>query len=101
MVELALQPVETSLPQRRRELRFPCDPIPALLKTATGHHAAWVLDISYSGVRLELQISLTVATEVTIYFGSTIAAGEVRYCNPASPDTWHAGLQVQDVRNTA
>jgi hypothetical protein len=59
------------------------------------------MDISRSGVRLEVAISLPSSSEVTVFFNNIVATGEVRYCRPNATGTFDVGIQLQDVITTA
>lgn len=83
--------------ERRREPRFPCKATEAQLQFGSVSMPARVLDISRSGVRLELGVGLPVACEVTLAFDTYIVAGHVRYCRPNSDESFDIGLQLEDV----
>src|SRR5260370_4845916 len=87
--------------ERRSEPRLPCDAIPAQILTESGSIPAKVMDISRSGIRLEVETLLPVCTEATVYFNNIIAVVEVRYCRPNRNESFDAALQIQDVINTA
>ena len=85
---------------RRSEPRFPCDAIPARIRTESGAISARIMDISRSGIRLELPVCLPVPCDVTVCFNNVVVAGEIRYCRPNPDNSFAAGLQIQDVINT-
>jgi hypothetical protein len=86
---------------RRREPRFSCDAIPARVQTDAGSIPARVVNISTSGVRLEVMTALPVLSEATVSFNNIVAAGEVRYCQANRDESFDVGLQIQDVIHTA
>jgi hypothetical protein len=89
-----------SLPEfgeRRREPRFPCDAIPARVRTDLGLLPAHVMDIARSGVRLEVATSLLLSSEVTLFFNDIVAAGEIRYCRRNPTGSFDVGIQLQDL----
>jgi len=57
---------------------------------------AEVLDISTTGIQLRLGAYLIVGSDITIYFGRTVARGEVRYCRRNTANSFDAGLQLAD-----
>jgi hypothetical protein len=87
--------------QRRREPRFPSDPVPATIQTTSGTHLGRVLDISRSGMRLELPVALPPLAEITVRFGTTLAAGEVRYCHQEEPAIFRIGLRTTEATRIA
>ena len=62
--------------------------------------AAYVLDISTSGIRVRVNFFLATGTEATLHFNNTIATGHVRYCRSNQDDSFDAGLQLVDVLTT-
>ncbi len=87
--------------ERRREQRIPSDAVPARLQDETSiSMPAHVLDVSISGIRVRVDCVLPVGSEATVYFGSTIAVGQVRFCRRNRDDSFEAGLQISDVLNT-
>ena len=90
-----------SFNERRREPRFPCEAIPARVQTDSGSISAHAMDISRSGIRLEVATSLTSPSEVTIYFNNIVAVGEVRYCRRNPKGLFDVGIQLQDVITSA
>jgi hypothetical protein len=55
------------------------------------------VDISISGLRLNLDSSPKVGAMVTIWFNSTIASGETRYCLPRQDGSFDVGIRLLDV----
>ena len=55
-----------------------------------------VLDVSRSGLRLQLPVSIARATHLKVKMRNTVIFGEVRYCRRASVG-YHAGILIQDV----
>jgi hypothetical protein len=86
--------------ERRSEPRRPCDAIPASIRTDSGSLPAMVMDISRSGIRLEVETPLPVCSEITVYFNSIVAVAEVRYCRSNRNGSFDAGLRIQDVINS-
>jgi hypothetical protein len=84
---------------RRREPRYPRnDPAEfRVLSSDSGTLPATVLDISRSGLRVELPspVAKGASVEVTLP-KEVIIFGEVRYCR-AAEGTYHAGISIQDV----
>ena len=85
--------------EKRREPRYPCNDAVAVrvLSIGTRHYPATVLDVSRSGVRLELYIPIAKGSEVEITARSqAVIFGEIRYCRRAG-DSFHAGVLIRDV----
>ena len=64
--------------------------------------SARVVDISTSGLRLNLDLSsrvdtLKVGSVVTVWFNNTVASGETRYCLPRQDGSFDIGLRLFDV----
>ena len=85
--------------EKRREPRYPCnDPVKVrVLSTRGPRFAATVLDVSRSGLRLELATPIAKGSEVEVTVrGNVIIFGEIRYCRRTS-DIFHAGILIRDV----
>ena len=87
--------------ERRREPRRVCEDIAAEVRTESGSFTARIMDISRSGLRVEVRERLEVDSEVTVYFNNMVAACEVRYCAPNENGAFNAGLRMQDVMRSA
>jgi hypothetical protein len=90
---------QSSFVDRRREQRFPLDLIPAQVQSdedPTAIHAR-IVDISTSGLRLNLDSSSKVGSVMTVWFNDTIASGETRYCLPRQDGSFDVGLRLLDV----
>jgi hypothetical protein len=83
--------------ERRREPRFTCDPIAAKLQMGSVSMPARVMDISRSGIRVEMAFCPPISCEVTLSFDGYIVAGHVRYSRPNSNQAFDVGLQLEDV----
>jgi hypothetical protein len=59
------------------------------------------MDISRSGIRIEVATSLLSPSEVTIYFKNIVAAGQIRYCRRNPKGLFDVGIQLQDVITSA
>jgi len=86
------------VPERRREARYPTqDPakVDVHYENISGM-AATVLDVSRSGLRLELPQSISRGMQITISLSSQLViTGEVRYCRRAG-NGFQAGILVQN-----
>lgn len=81
----------------RKEPRYPThDSVDVYLLPRTERRIrAQVLDISLSGLQLELSTSIPVGAKVEVFAqGQFAALGEVRYCR-GSGDFFYAGMQIQ------
>jgi PilZ domain len=81
---------------RRSEVRTPAD-IPAMLRVAdsVAPIPVRVLDVSASGLGLELPTALSVGTFVQIELETGTVAGEIRHCAIAS-DKFRAGIRMRE-----
>jgi len=93
------QPGANGFVDRRREQRSRADFIPARVQTDEDSTAiiARVVDISTSGLRLNLDSSSKVGSVVTVWFNNTVASGETRYCLPRQDGSFDIGLRLLDV----
>jgi c-di-GMP-binding flagellar brake protein YcgR len=84
---------------RRREQRVPLDLIPAQVQSDEDSTAirARIVDISTSGLRLNLDSPSKVGSVVTVRFNNTVASGETRYCLPRQDGSFDIGLRLLDV----
>ncbi len=85
--------------EKRREVRYPCSD-PAELRVAKGDGTVFpakLLDISRTGLRLELGVSLQVHAEVVITLHKqAVLFGTVRHCREVNGG-FSAGIQISDV----
>jgi hypothetical protein len=82
----------------RTERRLPVD-LPATLEYPGAHGrpvAARVIDISQSGLGLELPILIPAGTLVLIDLGYGIAFGEIRHCAKKTSHVYRAGFQLDE-----
>jgi PilZ domain-containing protein len=78
---------------------FPChDPVEIrVISEGVSRFPGTVLDVSRSGLRLELATSLTKGSEVEVSVrGHVLIFGEVRYCHRTG-DSVHAGILIREV----
>ena len=91
-------PTEQSLADQRREARYATnDPAEIQILPVTGQRLpATVLDVSRSGLRIELVPPLARGLQVEVKMpGKLVIFGEVRYCRRAG-QFHHAGILIQD-----
>ncbi len=91
-------PSEAQGLERRMEARYPTRDA-AELELLPGPNPSIcgiVLDISRSGLRVALPVTVAKATHLKIKLSSTVILGEVRYCRPVKGG-FHAGILIQDV----
>lgn len=84
--------------EKRREARFPTnDPaevqIPAI---DVSRRPATVLNVSRSGMRLELHRPVSRGVEIKITLTGLVLFGEVRYCRRTG-DVYHAGVLIRNM----
>jgi hypothetical protein len=87
--------------ERRTEPRFASGPITVRVLSGIYSVPGQLLDISKSGMRLRVSIPMMERAEATISFSNIVAAGEVRYCQPAGDKSFDIGILLQDVLHTA
>jgi len=84
---------------RRREARHPCNE-PAEVRILSGDSeplVGRVLDVSRSGLRLEIARALITDVAIQVVLPKeAIVFGRVRYCRPAG-EGFHAGVYIDDV----
>src|SRR5579863_8254783 len=69
---------------RRREMRFQCDPANVVLDI-TGHREpveGQIVEVSKSGLQLRLDTSVPAGEAVRVTRASMIINGQIRYCRP-------------------
>ena len=92
------QPSEPSAPERRREPRYPCnDPVVVRILPGDGSRIpATLIDVSKSGLRLQITQALIKGAEIEIVLSKQIAIfGKVRHCRRVG-DAFHAGILIQE-----
>ncbi|HEX6894588.1 MAG TPA: PilZ domain-containing protein [Bryobacteraceae bacterium] len=89
----------TTLADRRREARYPCNKA-VQVRNLTQNEArlsARIIEISRSGLRLELPAPVTKGSQVEILMSKEVAIfGKVRHCR-AVGEKYHAGVQIEEV----
>jgi len=88
------------IPEKRKEARYPTDD-PAEIRILPSDGDSWpatVIDISRSGLRLELQRRLVrgMRIEIVIMPRKLTIYGQIRYCR-RSDENFHVGVLVQDM----
>lgn len=85
--------------EKRREARYPTND-PAKLEVINGATKALpstVLDVSRSGLRLKLEVTVNRGAEVKITLQRNVVIfGQIRYCRPFE-DGYEAGVLIQDM----
>ena len=84
--------------EKRKEARYPANDVVEFRVLPDGHLLrATIIDVSRSGLRLELEAALTKHLTIEIFTASKLTiVGEVRYCRKCS-GVYHAGVQIQEV----
>ena len=84
--------------ERRQEVRYQTnDPAQVRLSPGTECVAGTILDISRSGLRIEIGRPITRASRVEIILaGSAVIFGTVRYCRRIA-DAYHVGILIEHV----
>lgn len=86
--------------EKRREPRYPCsDPVKVRVISPVGAppFPGVVLDVSRSGLRIEVQKPISKGSEIEVTARGKVAIfGEIRYCRCAG-EFYHAGVLIRDV----
>jgi len=85
--------------EKRREARYPCnDPAEARILPGDGSLLpATVVDISRSGLRLEIPVSVVPGSQIEVSLPKQVVIfGEVRHCRRTG-DRFSAGVQIKEV----
>jgi PilZ domain len=93
-----VNPPEFSVLERRREPRYPCnDPVMVRVSPGDGNRLpATLIDVSRSGLRLEIGVPLIKGGEIEIVLSKQIAIfGKVRHCR-RSGEKYQAGVLIQE-----
>ena len=91
-------PAAPSGAERRREPRYPCnDPVEVRILPGDGKRVpATLLDVSRSGLRLDIGVALLKGAQIEILLSKQIAIfGKVRHCRRIG-DTYQAGILIQE-----
>jgi PilZ domain len=84
--------------ERRKEVRYPTND-PALVRLSPGKEyvSGTILEISKSGVRIELNSPITAGSRVEIILpGGAVVFGSIRHCKRVA-DAQHAGVLIEHV----
>ena len=82
---------------RRKQIRYQTDDPAEVVLPPHGHsQRGIILNVSYSGVQVEIPIGAEVGAQIEILTGNTSIYGEVRNCKPVG-NSFHVGVQIQDV----
>ena len=88
----------TTLVDRRREARYPCNKAVEVrnLTKNGARFPARITEISRSGLRLELQASVSKGAQIEILMSKEVAIfGKVRHCR-AVGEKYQAGIQIEE-----
>jgi hypothetical protein len=87
---------ETQL--NRREQRLPCNPtgVHAQLKGSNRHFTGRIVEVSRTGVQIQIDEEVPVGSVMTVEFGDTILKGDIRHCE-ARDGHFTVGIQTNDV----
>jgi hypothetical protein len=93
------EPPQEEFSEKRRERRYPTRE-PVEIENALGKGqrlAGFVLDVSRSGLQLEINSPIGKGTKIKITFPAQIIVfGDVRYCRPQGT-VFHAGVLIEKV----
>jgi hypothetical protein len=96
--KVSSQPPAEAPKDRRREARYPAQE-PAELELLFGPREpvyGTILDVSRSGLRIELPRRVHRGEEVKIKLQQNVIFGEVRYCRAVS-GVFHAGIRIEEL----
>jgi len=85
---------------RRTEHRFEVNsPVQVFIRypSVAGPFHGVVLDLSKSGMRLQMETSLPKASQVQVKFGEVVVFGEVKFCREMDSVHYEAGLHIEDL----
>ncbi len=80
---------------QRREVRFPADTSAKLLVGGSIPTVVRVVDVSASGLGLELPVSIPVGAAVSVDLGLGVVSGEIRHCTNCS-SKFRVGMHLHE-----
>ena len=86
--------------EKRREARYPTEDVAeiSILQGGGERVSGRVLDVSRSGLRIEVAAPITKGVHLEILLPRrAIIFGETRYCRRRSSELYHVGLEIEDV----
>lgn len=88
--------IETQL--NRREPRLPCNPtgVHAHLEGSGRHFIGQIVEVSRTGVQIQMDEAVPVGSVMTVEFGGTTLTGDIRHCEPRD-GYFTVGIQTNDV----
>ena len=88
--------IETQL--NRREPRLPCNPtgVHAHLEGSGRHFIGQIVEVSRTGVQIQMDEAVPVGSVMTVEFGGTTLTGDIRHCEPRDGH-FTVGIQTNDV----
>ena len=94
---LSVRPVADEVGEVRSELRLPTD-LCAKIRVSgeTKEFDAKVVDMSPSGMGIELGVPLNCGAKVCVNLHQGLAFGEIRFCRPKGPSTYFAGFLLEE-----
>jgi hypothetical protein len=92
--------MDTETQLNRREARLPCDPtgVHAHLKGSGRHFTGRIVEVSRTGVQIQIDEAVPVGSVMTVEFGGTLLTGDIRHCQPRD-GRFTVGIQTADVWN--
>jgi hypothetical protein len=94
---LAVKVVAEHLGEVRSELRLPID-LPATLRVAgaTAEIAGRIVDMSPSGMGIEVASALSRGAKVCVNLDQGLAFGEIRFCRQTRPNLFSVGFLLEE-----
>ena len=87
-------------PEKRQEHRFASNPNDAVVHVPgrSTPLTAIIVDVSKSGLKLEVGEALSAGTELRVDMPRLVVAGDVRYCRElGEPGSFSIGVQIREV----
>jgi len=98
MTDQVATPADTETQLNRREARLPCNPtgVHAYIKGSDRHFTGKIVEVSRTGIQLQIDEAVPVGSVMTVEFGGTVLTGDIRHCQPRD-GRFTIGIQTADV----
>jgi hypothetical protein len=98
MMNQAATQMNTETQLNRREPRLPCNPtgVHAHLEGSGRHFTGKIVEVSRTGVQIQIDEAVPVGSVMTVEFGGTVLTGDIRHCQ-LRDGRFTIGIQTADV----
>jgi hypothetical protein len=98
MMDQVATPADTETQLNRREPRLPCNPtgVHAVLEGSDRHFTGQIVEVSRTGIQLQIDEAVPVGSVMTVEFGGTVLTGAVRHCQ-LREGRFTVGIETSDV----